>query len=79
MSTDHIVIEDPSGVRATVSIDALHDHELRGFTAIGKAIAAGDPRTEDEAAKAIAAEAAAQKSLRDKYLAPKKSQPKKES
>lgn len=77
--TDHIVIEDASGLRATVSIDALHDHELRGFTAIGKAVAAGDPRTEDEAAKDAAAQAAAQKSLRDKYLAPKKAQPKKES
>lgn len=79
MSTDHIVIEDPSGARATVSIDALHDHEQRGFTAIGKAIAPNDPRTEDEAAKEIAAAAAVQKAIRDKYLAPKKSQPKKES
>ena len=77
--TDHIVIEDASGLRATVSIDALHDHELRGFTAIGKAIAAGDPRTEAEAAKDAADQAAAQKAARDKFLAPKKPQPKKES
>ncbi len=77
--TDHIVIEDSTGLRATVSIDALHDHELRGFTAIGKAVAAGDPRTEDEAAKDAAAQATAEKATREKYLSPKKSQPKKES
>lgn len=79
MSTDHVVIEDSTGARATVSVDALHDHELRGFTAIGKAIAPGDPRTETEAAKDAAAEVAAQKAIRDKYIAPKKPQPKKES
>ena len=43
------VIEDPSGERATVSVDAVPEHKLRGFGVVGQAVAAGDPRTIEEA------------------------------
>lgn len=56
---EHVVIEDPSGARATVGIDAVPQHQLRGFTVIGAAIAPGDPRTPEEAATEAAAEQSA--------------------
>lgn len=51
MSSPHVVIEDHTGQRATVSIDALPIHELRGFTVVGPAFAPDDPRTAEEAAE----------------------------
>lgn len=59
MEHDHVVIEDPTGARATVSIAAAPVHELRGFTVVGAAVAPGDPRTVDEAAGDEAAARAA--------------------
>jgi hypothetical protein len=56
---DHVVIEDPSGARATVGLEAVPHHQLRGFTVIGAAIAPGDPRTPEEAAKEAADEQSA--------------------
>ncbi len=46
---DHVVIEDPSGARATVALDAVAEHKLRGFSVVGPANAPGDLRTVDEA------------------------------
>lgn len=66
--SDHVVIEDPTGQRATVSVDALPVHELRGFTAVGPAVAPGDPRTAEE----VEEENRAAIAQRDAVLAPKK-------
>lgn len=56
---DHIVIEDPTGARATVALVSVPDHKLRGFRVIGPAVAPGDPRTPAEAADAEDAHTAA--------------------
>ncbi len=45
------VVEDPSGARATVHVDAVPEHKLRGFVVIGEAVNPGDPRTVEEAAQ----------------------------
>lgn len=72
------VIEDPTGARATVSVDAVPEHKLRGFVVIGEAVASGDPRTieeaEQEAKDAEAARVAAIEEIRkpSRKPAPKK-------
>lgn len=45
---DHVVVEDPSGARATVGEDAAALHELKGFVVLGPAVAPGVPVTQDE-------------------------------
>ena len=50
---DHVVIEDPSGARATVALDAVAEHKLRGFSVVGPANAPGDLRTVDEAEQEV--------------------------
>lgn len=76
----HYIVEDPTGARATVGFDSLHDHELRGFAVVGPAIAPGDPRTPAEAAQEAAAADAAVEALRAKLDIPaKKPAPKKEN
>lgn len=64
--SDLVVIEDESGERAVVSLDAVRDHEARGFKTIGYAVAPGDPRTAEEVRKSAAAEAAADKAIEAK-------------
>lgn len=56
---DHVVIEDPSGARATVALEAVPHHQKRGYVVVGAAIAPGDPRTPEEAAKEAAEESSA--------------------
>lgn len=56
---EHVVIEDPTGARATVGLDSVAAHKLRGFVVVGPAVAPGDLRTVDEAeAESVAAQAA---------------------
>jgi len=47
----HVVIEDTTGARAVVGIDAVPAHKLRGFVVVGPAFANGDARTIAEVAQ----------------------------
>jgi len=77
----HVVIEDPSGARAVVGIDAAAEHKLRGFVIIGEAAAPGDPRTIEEAAQADKTAEAARVAVVEEVLNPsgKKAATKKET
>ena len=77
----HVVIEDPTGARAAVGIDAVPAHKLRGFVVIGPAVANGDPRTVEEAAQDDKTAAAARAAVEQEVLNPsgkKSATPKKE-
>ena len=75
MSNEHVVVEDREGVRATVGIDAVPQHELRGFTVIGPAVAPGDARTPDEAAAEATEQAAQVEAVRTRISKTSKSGP----
>lgn len=68
--SDLVIVEDPTGARATISFDALAAHEARGFTAIGPANGPGDTRTPTEAAKETSDAIAAEKARRAAIFTP---------
>lgn len=47
-TNDHVVVEDPTGARATVGEAAAELHKLKGFSVLGPAVAPGVPVTQDE-------------------------------
>lgn len=49
MPNDHVVVEDSTGVRATIGEAAVEQHVLKGFTVLGPAVEPGVPVTVDEA------------------------------
>ena len=76
-----VVIEDPTGARAVVGIDAVPGHKLRGFVVIGEAVAANDPRTANEVEQAEKDAAAARAAVEKEVINPqggKTAAPKKE-
>lgn len=73
MSHDHVVIQDPTGERATVSELAAPAHIASGFTLIGPAVNPGDPRTPEEAAAEQAAAEAAVEAVREQIKPTRKS------
>lgn len=47
--TDHVVVEDPTGARATIGEAAVEQHVLKGFKVLGPAVEAYVPVTVEEA------------------------------